>query len=54
MSEWFVTLVLQGWLVIAFALFAAILAFTFWPGSRARWERNGRLPFEEADTDGRS
>jgi cbb3-type cytochrome oxidase subunit 3 len=53
MSERLVTLVLQGWLVIAVSLFAAILAVTFWPGSRGRWERNGRLPFEEADTDGK-
>ncbi len=45
MPEWFVTLVLKSWLVIAVAMFVIITVVSFWPGAGARMDRHARIPF---------
>lgn len=36
-------------LILFIVLFAMVLAYTFWPGSGARFERAARLPLESDD-----
>lgn len=46
MSQRFITLMLNGWLVTAVILFAIILLVTFRPSARERMARNARIPFD--------
>lgn len=34
-------------LIYLLILFAGVLAYVFWPGSRKKFERLGRMPLEE-------
>lgn len=53
MSEWFITLLLNSWLVAAFILFTIILFRTFRPAARTEMARNSMIPFAVKDeTDG--
>lgn len=55
MPEWIINLVLKGWLVAAFVLFAAIIIVTFLPRTRGQMDRHARIPFLiEEDRDGRA
>jgi len=40
--------ILRGlWLVWMMLFFSGIVAWAFWPGNRARFEEDGRIPFRE-------
>lgn len=47
MSQYIIGLFLNTWLVIAVALFAAIVFAVFRPSARQRMEDNARIPLEE-------
>ncbi|WP_430513781.1 cbb3-type cytochrome c oxidase subunit 3 [Pannonibacter phragmitetus] len=47
MSQFFISLFLNVWLVIAVILFAAIVWQSYRPSARARMERHAQIPFQE-------
>lgn len=54
LPHWLISILINGWLVVAVVLFLAIIAVTFRPSARAQMDRNARIPFDvEDEADGR-
>lgn len=47
MSQYLISVFLNGWLVIATVLFLAIIWRVFRPSARNEMERHGLIPFED-------
>ncbi|MDK1376805.1 MULTISPECIES: cbb3-type cytochrome c oxidase subunit 3 [unclassified Sinorhizobium] len=47
MSQFIISIVVDGWLVIACFLFTAIVWNAFSPSARSQMERHARIPFKD-------
>lgn len=47
MFQYLISFFLNFWLVIAMALFVAIIVAVFRPGTRQRMDEHARIPFDE-------
>jgi len=53
MPDWFVMMMIDGWLVVACLLFIIIFIRAFRPSVRSQMDHNARIPFAiEDDIDG--
>ncbi|NKE74222.1 cbb3-type cytochrome c oxidase subunit 3 [Ochrobactrum sp. MC-1LL] len=47
MSQYLISIFLNGWLVVATLLFLAIIWRVFRPSARSQMEQHGLIPFED-------
>jgi cbb3-type cytochrome oxidase subunit 3 len=47
MSQFIISVFLNGWLVIACVLFTAIVWYAYRPSARSAMDRRGLIPFED-------